>query len=157
VNESDNAVDSVANDPSSRTSPPVWFSVVSIVALIWNLMNLAAFVMQAMMTEEAIASMPKEQQPLYENFPIWAMLAFAVATISGTLGCVGLLMRKTWAFPVFIVSHLGLLVLTGRIFLLTDALSILGPQVVIMPLICIVIGIALIVFSKSATSKGWLR
>ena len=64
--------------------------------------------------------------------------------------------RKAWSFPVFVLSVLGVLVQIGRIFLLTDALGILGPQAVVMPLVVIVIGIALIVYSKSAISKGWL-
>ncbi len=156
MNESDNQADSVANDSSLNSSPPAWFWVVSVVALVWNLIGLAAFVMQVLMTEEAIAALPEEQQPLYENIPVWATLAFAVATIGGTLGCVGLLMRKAWSFPVFVLSVLGVLVQVGRIFLLTDALGILGPQAVVMPLMVIVIGIALIVYSKSAISKGWL-
>ncbi len=157
MNESDNQADSVANDSSSDSSPPAWFWVVSIVALVWNLMGLVAFVMQVSMTEEAIAALPVEQQPLYENIPIWATLAFAVATISGTLGCVGLLVRKAWAFPVFVLSVLGVLVQNGHMFLLTDALGILGPQAVVLPLIVIVIGIALVVYSKSTISKGWLN
>ncbi len=156
MNESDNQADSVANDSSLNSSPPAWFWVVSIVALVWNLIGLAAFVMQVLMTEEAIAALPEEQQPLYESIPVWATLAFAVATIGGTLGCVGLLKRKAWSFPVFVLSVLGVLVQVGRIFLLTDALGILGPQAVVMPLMVIVIGIALIVYSKSAISKGWL-
>ena len=157
MNESDNQADSVANDSSSNSSPPAWFWVVSIVALVWNLMNLGALVMQVLMTAEAIAALPEEQQPLYRDIPIWATLAFAVAAISGTLGCVGLLLRKAWAYPVFVLSALGVLVQIGRIFLLTDAVSILGPQVVVMPLMAIGIGVALIVYSKSAISKGWLN
>lgn len=75
----------------------------------------------------------------------------------GTLGCIGLLLRKKWALPLFIVSILGVLSQTSHIFFLTDAVSTMGAPAVVMPLVAILIGVAMIVLARSANSKGWLR
>ena len=84
-------------------------------------------------------------------------IVFACEVFGGTLGCVGLLLRKKWAFPVFVVSILGVLSQTSYILFLTDHVSTLGAPAVVMPLVAILIGIGMIVLAKSAIPKDWLR
>ncbi len=146
-----------ATESSDKTSPPVWFWVVSIVALLWYLMDMSAFFMRVFTTDDAIKAMPENQQHFFQNIPLWVNIVFACEVFGGTLGCVGLLLRKKWAFPVFVVSILGVLSQTSHIFFLTDAVTTLGAPAVVMPLLAILIGIGMIVLAKSAISKGWLR
>lgn len=136
---------------------PTWFKVVSVIALLWNLLGLMAFVMQITMSQEAIAALPENQQPLYENVPLWVNAAFACAVIFGTLGCVGLVMRRKWALPLLVVSLVGVLVQNFHIFAMSDAVTILGPTIAIMPAAVILIGVGLLIFARSGIAKGWLR
>ena len=76
---------------------------------------------------------------------------------AGTLGCIGLLLRKKWALPLFAVSILGVLGQTSNIWFLTDAVSTMGKPAVVMPLVAILIGVGMIFLAKSAISKGWLQ
>ena len=69
VNE-DSATTHVAQR-SGTNSLPVWFWVISVVALLWYLMDMSAFFMRVFMTEEAIESMPENQQHLYRDMPLW--------------------------------------------------------------------------------------
>jgi hypothetical protein len=65
--------------------------------------------------------------------------------------------QEEWAFPLFVVSLLGVLAQTSNIWFLTNAISAMGAPAVVMPLVAIIIGTAMIVLTKSAISKGWLR
>jgi len=142
---------------SHKTSPPVWFWVVSIIALLWFLMDTSAFFMRVSMTDDVINAMPADQQHLYRNMPLWVNIVFAGEVFGGAFGCLGLLLRKKWALPLFAVSILGVLSQTFHVYFLSDAISTLGTPAVVMPLLAILIGIGIIVLAKSAISKGWLR
>ena len=146
-----------ATQRSGTNSLPVWFWVISVVALLWYLMDTSAFFMRVFMTEETIGSMPENQQHLYRDMPLWVNVVFACEVFGGTLGCISMLLRKKWALPLFVVSLLGVLAQTSNIWFLTDAISAMGAPAVVMPLVAIAIGTTMIFLAKSAISKGWLR
>ncbi len=153
----EDATETDATESSDKTSPPVWFWVISIIALLWYLMDMSAFSMRVLMTDDFIKAMPENQQHLYRNMPLWVNIVFAGEVFGGALGCVGLLLRKKWALPLFVVSILGVLSQTLHVYFLSDAVSTLGTPAVVMPLLAILIGIGMIVLAKSAIPKGWLR
>ena len=138
-------------------SPPAWFRVIAVVALLWFLMDISAFFMRVLMSEDGINAMPANQQHLYRNMPLWVNIVFAGEVFGGTLGSVGLLLRKKWALPLFAVSILGVLSQTIHIYFRSDAISVMGAPAVVMPLVAILIGVGMIVLTKSAIAKGWLR
>ena len=146
-----------AMEPSSRKSPPVWFWVISVIALLWFLMDIWAFYMRVFMTEDAIGAMPENQRHLYQNMPPWVTIVFALEVFGGALGCQLLLLRKKWALPLFVVSFLGVISQTAHIFFFSDAISIMGAPAVMMPLLAILIGAGMIILTKSAISRSWLR
>jgi len=153
----EDATETDATESSDKTSPPVWFWVISVIALLWYLMDMSAFFMRVLMTDDAIKAMPDNQQHLYRNIPLWVNTVFAGEVFGGALGCVGLLLRKKWALPLFVVSILGVLSQTFYVYFLSDAISTMGTPAVVMPLLAILIGIGMIVLAKSAISKRWLR
>ena len=139
------------------TKPPTWFWVVSVVALLWNLLGAMAYLGQAFITDEMKAAMPADQLELMENTPAWATAAFAIAVWGGVLGCIGLLLRKKWARPVLVVSLLGILVQMSYSFFMTNAAEVYGAaQGVIMPVLLILIGVGLVLFAKTSQKKGWI-
>jgi ABC-type xylose transport system permease subunit len=142
---------------SDPGSPPVWFWVISVIALAWYLMDTSAFFMRVLMTEEAIKTMPESQQHLYRDMPLWVNIVFACEVFGGTLGCISLLLKKKWALPLFVISLLGVLAQTSNIWFLTDAISAMGAPAVMMPLVAIIIGTAMVFLAKSAIPKGWLQ
>ena len=137
-----------AKESSHEASPPVWFWVISIIALLWYLMDMSAFYMRVFMTDDVMKAMPENQQHLYRNMPLWVNIVFAGEVFGGALGCVGLLLRKKWALPLFAVSILGVLSQTFHIYFLSDAISTMGTPAVVMPLVAILIGIGMIVLAK---------
>ena len=90
---------------TTTQKPPIWFWIISIIALLWNAMGVLAYIGQAFLTEEAIAAMPPEQQEIYSiDFPAWYTAAFAIAVFAGFGACILLLLRKKLANIFFIVS-----------------------------------------------------
>src|SRR3546814_12441953 len=75
----------------------VW--IVGVLALLWNLVGVAAFVMQVAMPAEALGAMPAEQRAIYEATPAWLYVFSGLATFGGVAGSIGLLLRRRWAVP----------------------------------------------------------
>ena len=145
------------SDTPTGVQPPKWYWVVSIVALIWNLMGLMAYVMQMTMSDTTLQQFPAERQELYNTMPGWVKIAFGVAVIGGAIGCGCLIARKRWALPILVLSLLGVLVQMSYIFFLSNTLAVMGPSAFVMPLFVIVIGALLVWFAKMASDGGWLQ
>ena len=156
VHMNENATEIDTNASSGKASRPTWFWVVSVIALLWYLMDMSAFFMRVSMTDDAINEMPENQQGMF-RMPFWVNIVFAGEVFGGTLGCLGLLLRKKWALPLFVISLLGVLAQTSNIWFLTDAIGVMGAPAVVMPLMAIVIRTAMIFLARLAISKGWLR
>ena len=88
---------------------PTWYLPVVIIALLWNLIGCAAYLMDVTLTPEAVAAMSPDQQALYAARPAWAVAAYAIAVWGGALGCVGLIINTRWAKGALLASLLGLI------------------------------------------------
>ena len=136
----------------SLNKPPIWFWIVSVLALLWNLMGVVAYLTMAFATDEMIAQMPPEQQEAFLiEYPAWVTAAFALAVFCGFFACISLLFRKKWAYVLFIVSAIAALAQHIYIFMYVDVKSY------IMPVLVIVISVLLIFFSKYAIGKQWIK
>ncbi len=141
--------------PSNK--PPFNFWVLVLLALIWNLMGVNAYIMQVTMTAEDLAALPADQKALYEAVPIWATGSFAFAVFGGVLGCLFLLFRKSLALYLFIISLIGIFLQMFYNLILSKSLEVYGPGQAIMPVMIILIGIALIWYTIKAEKKGWIH
>lgn len=139
-----------------KTPVPGWFWAISGVALIWNLLGVMAYWAHVNMTPEDIAALEAAERALYDSAPAWATAAFAFAVFGGALGSVLLLIRKSWALPVFVISLLGVLVQMYHSFFMTNSIEVYGPGGMIMPVMVILIAAFLVWFSKSSKDKGWI-
>lgn len=135
---------------------PMWFKVVAVVALLWNLLGCLAFAADLSLSPEAVASLPEAQRSLYEARPAWALVATGVAVIGGVLGCLGLLLRKRWAFVLLVLSLIGIVVQDVGLLVLIDGATLAGPVAVVMQGIVLAVGIGLVVLSRKAIARGWI-
>jgi len=136
--------------------PRSLFYVISSMALVWNLMGVFNYLGQVLMSDEVLASLPKDQQLLYQDVPAWVTAAFAVAVFSGTLGAVFLLLKKKIASTFFILSFVGIVTQMSYGLLLDEKTDNYGPLGLLMPLMIIAIGAYLIWYSKKAKENRWL-
>ena len=140
----------------TKIKAPTWFWVVAILALIWNLLGVSAYLMDVFMTPEMRATLPATEQELYENTPAWATAAYAIAVWSGALGSLLLLLRKSLAHTFLVLSFVGIMTQMIHAFFLTNSYEVFGPGGFIMPIMVIVVGLLLIVFARSARTKNWI-
>jgi len=79
-----------------KIKPPVWFWIFSVLALLWNLMGVGAYLYDAYEKEAAMAPYTEIQRSILEGHPAWVTGAWALAVFGGTLGCIALLLRKKY-------------------------------------------------------------
>ena len=135
---------------------PMWFKVVAVVALLWNLLGCLAFASDLSISAEDIAKLPDAQQALYAARPAWAVAATAIAVIGGALGCLFLLLGKRWAFAVLLLSLIGIIVQDYGLFVVANAATLAGPVAVAMQTIVLLVGVGLVLLSRKGIARGWL-
>ncbi|MDL3984320.1 hypothetical protein [Shewanella xiamenensis] len=138
------------------TKAPLWFYVIAVVSLLWNIMGLLAFVIQMTMTPDAMAQMSPDQIKLYESTPAWLNFVFGFAVVSGVIGCLFLLIKKAFSYKVLLASLVAVLVQMGYVFGIQQAVAVLGTDALVMPSVVILWGIFLVWFSRLAVTKHWL-
>lgn len=142
---------------TTTVKPPTWFWVVSVIALLWNLMGVFNYLNQAFNQEAILESLDQAQREVFEGIPAWATAAFAMAVFTGAIGSIGLLLRKKWARPLFIVSFVTALAQFIHWLFISNAVEAFGSSTYAMPIIVLIIGLYLISFSKKGIQKGWLK
>ena len=135
--------------------PTSAFWIISVVALLWNIMGVAAYLGQAYMTDEVLKALSEGEQAYYENVPPWVTAAFAIAVFAGAFGCVGLLMRKKWATILFVISIIAVIAQSTYNLIIQKFMEV-PLQHMIWSIVVIVIAIFLVWFSSNATKKGWI-
>ena len=141
----------------SSVAPPRSYWIISSLALVWNLIGLAAYVSQVTMSEDALRMLPDAQRTFLENTPGWATGAFAIATTAGVLGSLLLLLRNAWAVPLFLISLAAVLAQTYYGFVIANGIEVLGAGSAVLPAATIAIGTGLIWYSRVAKERGWFR
>ncbi len=139
---------------SPTTANPHWsFWIINALFLLWNLMGCVNLYLQ--MSLESMQGYRQVEQEIIELRPIWATVAFAIAVIAGTIGCLFLLFRRKTALYAFVVSLIAILITllpsitSGMYFGIAEIVAI-----IVLP---VLIGAFLIVYTRRCTKKGWLR
>lgn len=141
---------------NEANKPNKWFWIIGVIALIWNGMGANAYLMQAFMTAEELAALPEAERALYTDYPTWATTAFAIAVWGGVLASILLLLRKSLAYIVFIISLIGIVVQMIHSLFIGKSMEVYGPGAVIMPIMVMLIGFGLVYYAKKCQTNGWL-
>ena len=136
---------------STSSKPPIWFWIVSIIALIWNGMGVNAYLQQAYDTESYRAMYSPEQLEIAANMPAWVTAVFAIAVFGGALAAIGLLLRKAWSVKLWYLSLLAVIVQMGYI-LINGYASSIGMTIMI-----IVLALFFVWFARKSEANGWLN
>ncbi|MFK7951345.1 MAG: hypothetical protein AB8B73_00760 [Ekhidna sp.] len=141
---------------SRKSKPPIWFWVVSVLALLWNLMGVYAYLDQAFASNDVLGEIASAAKNLINPTPAWVTAAFATAVFAGAIGSLLLLLRKGLAEIMFLVSMVAVFIQNGYYAFLTDQDMDAGPGG--LPMVIMVIGFAigLFFFAKKAKSSGWI-
>jgi len=142
---------------NAKSKPNIWFWVIGVVGLIWNGLGSMNYIMHTTGSEALKESYTPEQLAFVEASPAWVTGAFALAVWGGLLGCLLLLLRKKWAVPVLLVSLIGIVGQAVYNFFLSNASEVFGSDMFVMPVLVILIGLGLYLYSRSTVRKGWIN
>ena len=140
---------------NDSVKPPVWFWVVSILGLLWNLMGVAAFINDVFFLDTA--TLDELQRDFFEGRPSWALAAYGAAVFGGALGCLALLLRRGWALPMLIICLVGIVLQNVHAIALGNAIEVFGPQGLALPAMVFLIALFLAWFAHYARGRGWLQ
>jgi len=136
--------------------PTTTFWIFGGAALVWNLIGLVAYISSVTISPEALAKMTAEAQAFYSGTPKWATAAFALAVNAGVLGSLFLLLRKSWAVPLFVLSLVAVIVQNVDAFVLRNAYGLSGINGVILPALVFIVAVLLLIYSRNVKERGWL-
>ena len=132
------------------------FWLISVFALLWNVGGAINYLMQTNL--EFVSSLPETHRAIIEGRPIWATGGFAIGVFGGAIGCLLLLLRKSIAFYVFIISLLGIIItMIHTIDVASSKIGFSIGEIVVMILLPIIVAAILIWYTKLATSKSWVN
>ena len=141
-----------------KTKIPIWFWVVSIFFLLWNIMGVFSFLAHTLISNVALAELPSAERELYGEYPLWTTIVFAIAVIAGMIGAIGLVLKKKWAKMAFVISLLAIIPQMIHNVFFTKAIEVYGTvKAVTMPALVVIFGIFLVWFSMLAIKKHWLK
>ena len=85
---------------NSLQKPPIWFWIVSVIALVWNSLGVHGYISQAYELSAYTEAYNKEQLEVMSTLPAWYTALFAIALIVVLLFLVHLLDRSLQATPL---------------------------------------------------------
>lgn len=141
---------------NSSAKPPIWFWIVSVIALIWNAIGVMQYLAQAYNTENFQDQYTADQLEIIANTPSWAIAAFAIAVFTGLLGSIALLLRKKLAYTLFLFSLIAVVAQMIYNFIIVKSADVFGPIAMVTSIIVLIIAVFLIYFSKKAILKQWI-
>ena len=143
-----------AMSEESVATPPTSFYVIGATFLVWNVIGFLFYLQHAMLSPETA---PEGIDPAMLEFmaatPVWATSAYAIAVNVGVIASLLLLLRKSLARPLFVVSLAGALVMDIDSFVLRDVVAIFGNGAYIIPTTVIVVGIIEIWYAYSVANR----
>ena len=119
-------------------------------------MGVAAYLMHAFMTDEAINLLPEIEKALYTNIPIWYTVAFAIAVFAGFFGSIFLYLKKKLAASLLMLSLIGVFVQMYYNFFMSKSMEVFGLGSAIMPILVILIAVFLVWYTRNLQSNGQL-
>lgn len=135
------------------TTRPHWsFWVISGLMLFWNAAGCVNFVVQ--MFPDMVANYPESERAIIEGRPVWATSGFALAVFGGALGCILLLLRKSAAMTLFILSLIGVVITMAHA--LSSGISYSVGEIVGIIIMPIAVAMFLIWYAKFSRRKGWI-
>jgi len=146
----------VATVASGKRTPwHLW--VVGIVALLWNAVGAVDYLMTQTRNEQYMSQFTPEQLEYFYGFPAWVVAAWAIAVWGGVLGAILLLMRKSLAAPVFLMSLIAMVLTTIYQYVLSSGLEVVGDAFsLVFTGVIFLIAVALFLYARAMQKRGRL-
>ncbi|MEM7766855.1 MAG: hypothetical protein AAF253_05135 [Pseudomonadota bacterium] len=144
--------------PEGRAATHWSFWVIAVLAVLWNGFGSFDFLMTQIQGQEYLRQMLTEEQIQdYLTMPVWAEGAWGLAIASSILASILLLLRRTWAVPLFALSLVSMLVSFFYQLVMMGELARSGIAAAIFPAVIVAIGVFLLSYAMRQDKAGVLR
>lgn len=140
----------------NENKPPVWFWIVSGLAFVFNAYGVWDCYNSISLNEAYLAAYPGYLEYVME-MPTWAKGAWGLGTGASFLAAICFLLRKAWAWPLYILALLGMIGAFGYQLLVATNNPMMTTGTIFVTIAIITLSVLLAIFAKTSTAKGWLR
>lgn len=91
------------------------------------------------------------------GIPFWAIAVGIIAAVSRLLGAIGLLLRRAWALPLYIIAMLFFLAALFRAFVLANVTSAMSRPHIAVELVFLALSVFAVWFAHENKIKGVLK
>ncbi|MDP1586238.1 MAG: hypothetical protein Q8M07_00720 [Prosthecobacter sp.] len=142
----------------SKGVAPWHLWVVGIIALLFNSIGAFDYVMS--MTQgasyQASVGMTSAQIAHYQNLPMWMKVVWPTGVWTAEAASVLILLRRSLAFPIFVVSLTAFLISVLYTYVLSDGGAIMGPPMAITSAVITGLLMFFIWYTRAMTRRGVL-
>jgi len=137
--------------------------VISIALLLWGFGGASIYIAYFIETPEEFAQTAETaaNRQAYADYvasiPFWAIAVGIIAAVARLLGAIGLLLRRAWALPLYIISVVFFLGALYRAFVLANVSSVMSGAHISIELVFLALGIFAVWFARENKSKGILK
>jgi len=143
---------------NTYNKPTKGFWIIASIALAWNIMGTFQFLSSTIWKEMLFETLTESQIALFENLPLWYLIVFGIAVLTGLLGSLFLLLRKKMAILLFTISAITVIIQFSYWIFGTKVIEVYGTKdAITMPIIVILTAIAFLFYSKTVARRGWLQ
>jgi hypothetical protein len=131
-----------------------WYMVAAIASLLFMLVAVGGYVIDV--TTDP-ASLPIDQRVVVEARPVWAMAAYAIAVWTGLAGAVMLVLRRTLAQPLLLISLAAAVVTFLPYAAVPGVRDTITTNDVAVAIVILAITWTIFWFARHSAQRGWLR
>lgn len=148
---------------ADENAPSVLFWLISIALLLWAVGGASIYVAYFVETpaefaQSAETAVNREAYAEYiANIPFWAIAAGIIAAASRLLGAIGLLLRRAWSLPFYLISVIFFCIALYRAFFLANVASVMSAPHIAIELVFLILGLFAIWFARRNSTNGILR
>ena len=142
----------------NATKPPVWFWILAVLFVLWNLMGVANYLMSVTATPESLTAqgMDAAQIEFMLNIPPLYAAVFALAVWTGLAASILFILRRRLAVPAFLISLL--FVLSSFAFdFIGGTFEVLGTPYLMIMIFVVVAAVVEYFYARRVRGLGFLR
>lgn len=148
---------------ASSKAPSLLFRVISIVLLLWGVAGASIYVAYLVETPDEFASTAESaaNRDAYARYvaeiPWWAIAVGIIAAVARLLGALGLLLRRAWALPLYVISLVFFMAALYRAFFLANVASVMSSGHIATEGVFLALSAFAIWFAHRGKALGILR
>jgi hypothetical protein len=125
--------------------------------LIWAMIGVAMFYRQLTLNQAALAAMSDYDRSLFARLPSWFIYDFALATLTGLVAALLMLLRSAIAMPLYLLSLIGVITQFGWLLGATDIIAVKGVGgAAIGPFIIFTVSVFALWVAIIARGRRWI-